>query len=379
MGSKISSINLLISMKPSILSSVWILVFMFMLTHKRFQSRVHLRGLMLLSFSCLSSMTGAVVSSLPNSIERKRIEDALIAGLVGDALALGSHYEYDAKKIRDKVGEYTKYHDPGKDNNGIGWGTANYHPGKVAGDLTDAGDIAIMLLKYLSTDYTYNFDGFADYWYNEITINGYGSCNFQSVGRDAVSCPPGLKPGYINGGSRRTIENIQNIRGGNRLVKGDMRKKMAADVNCMVSATHFLPLFLISKDETFLVDSSVSTVYLSHRNRDPLKAADFLSRALHRIIYQQMSLEDALDSAAKTTNDDFITSKLQSAKEKVNANIGGDSAARGIVIGMLLGAVHGQDAIPKQWLETLNSFEEVQELFAQFRVNAAEKRPAKEL
>ena len=67
----------------------------------------------------------------------------------------------------------------GKDNNGIGWGTANYHPGKVAGDLTDAGDIAIMLLKYLSTDYTYNFDGFADYWYNEITINGYGSCNFQ--------------------------------------------------------------------------------------------------------------------------------------------------------------------------------------------------------
>jgi len=402
---------------------------------------------MLLSFSCLSSMTGAVVSSLPNSIERKRIEDAFIAGLVGDALALGSHYEYDAKKIRDKVGEYTKYHDPGKDNNGIGWGTANYHPGKVAGDLTDAGDIAIMLLKYLSTDYTYNFDGFADYWYNEITINGYGSCNFQSVGRDAVSCPPGLKPGYINGGSRRTIENIQNIRGGNRLVKGDMRKKMAADVNCMVSATHFLPLFLISKDETFLVDSSVSTVYLSHRNRDPLKAADFLSRALHRIIYQQMSLEDALDSAAKTTNDDFITSKLQSAKEKVkealdttsdlskeefmddvaitsmsrlweigksepikigkasptegalpaslyialkykddlpralqvNANIGGDSAARGIVIGMLLGAVHGQDAIPKQWLETLNSFEEVQELFAQFRVNAAEKRPAKEL
>ena len=86
---------------------------MFMLTHKRFQSRVHLRGLMLLSFSCLSSMTGAVVSSLPNSIERKRIEDAFIAGLVGDALALGSHYEYDAKKIRDKVGEYTKYHDPG--------------------------------------------------------------------------------------------------------------------------------------------------------------------------------------------------------------------------------------------------------------------------
>tara|TARA_A100001015_G_C14329832_1_gene458873 strand:+ start:195 stop:464 length:270 start_codon:yes stop_codon:yes gene_type:complete len=68
----------------------------------------------------------------------------------------------------------------GKDNNGIGWGTANYHPGKVAGDLTDAGDVAIMLLKYLTdSQNTYDFDSFSDYWYHEITVNGYGSCNFQ--------------------------------------------------------------------------------------------------------------------------------------------------------------------------------------------------------
>ena len=67
----------------------------------------------------------------------------------------------------------------GKDNNGIGWGTANYHPGKVAGDLTDAGDVAIMLLKYLADFKTYDFDGFALFWYNEIAVHGYGSCNFQ--------------------------------------------------------------------------------------------------------------------------------------------------------------------------------------------------------
>ena len=83
-----------------------------MLLQKSFQTR-HLRGLVLISFSCLSSLTSAAMSSAPTSVERKKIEDAFIAGLVGDALALGSHYEYDAKKIKEKVGEYTKYHDPG--------------------------------------------------------------------------------------------------------------------------------------------------------------------------------------------------------------------------------------------------------------------------
>ena len=73
----------------------------------------------------------------------------------------------------------------------------------------------------------------------------------------------------------------------------------------------------MSSDENFLVEASVSTVYLSHKNRDPLKAADFLSRTLHRIIYQEMSLEDALDSAALATKDAFITSKLENAKAKV--------------------------------------------------------------
>ena len=230
--------------------------------------------------------------------------------------------------------------------------------------------------------------------------------------------------------------------GGATKVKGERRKQLAADVNCLVSATHFLPLFLISSDETFLVDSSVSTVYLSHRNRDPVKAAEFISRTLYRIIHLDMSLESALDSAAAATGDSFISSKLDDAKKKVvesldtssqlhrepfvddiaitsmarlwevgksepikigkasptegalpaalylalkykdslpealtaNANIGGDSAARGIVVGMLLGAVHGRDALPVEWLSSLNSLSRVSTLFDNIGVHGQKNR-----
>jgi ADP-ribosylglycohydrolase len=38
-----------------------------------------------------------------------------------------------------------------------------------------------------------------------------------------------------------------------------------------------------------------------------------------------------------------------------NVMAGGDSAARGLVLGMLLGAAHGRRAIPARWLESLDA------------------------
>jgi ADP-ribosylglycohydrolase len=304
--------------------------------------------------------------------------------------------------------------------------SANFHPGKRAGDLTDTGEVAIMLLEYLTENQQYTFDGYAAYWKKQID-EGYGSCNFQSVGRETVDCPAGLKPGYLNGATRRTLQLLARY----PTAKGESRMQLAADTNCLMAATHFLPLFLRITDEQQLVDASISTVYLSHKNRDPLAAADFLSRTMYRIINSGMSLEEALDSAALATGDSFITARLQDAKKKAaealdpssqlskqeladdvaltsmarlwevgktepikvgkasptegalpgslyialkykhsleealiaNAGVGGDSAVRGMVIGMLLGAVHGREAIPSRWIEGLNCLPHVEAMF----------------
>lgn len=187
-------------------------------------------------------------------------------------------------------------------------------PGKKAGDLTDAGDVAIFLLEHLADKKTYSFDEFSRYWKLQID-EGYGSCNFQSVRGN--ECPPGLKAGYLNGGTRRTLQALQQYPD----ATGDFRMSLAADVNCLVSATHFLPLFLLPEyaaDEDKAAVAAKSTVFLSHKNRDPVKAAEFLARSLHRIIFKSMPLEDALNSAAATMNDEFISRKLKEAKEKVD-------------------------------------------------------------
>ncbi len=123
---------------------------------------------------CLSFSSAAANAQFSAHI---RIQNAFKAGLIADSLALGGHYEYDAAKIKSRGG-FENFAPPGKDNHGVGWGTANYHPGKTAGDLTDAGDIALMLLRHLAelkrsnSLSTYSFDSFAAYWKKEID-NGY--------------------------------------------------------------------------------------------------------------------------------------------------------------------------------------------------------------
>lgn len=259
---------------------------------------------------------------------------------------------------------------------------------------------------------------------------------FQSVGREATECPPGTKPGYLNGGTRRTLEALARQPG----ASGEARKRLAADVNCLVSATHWPALLSMpyTEEESFVRDA-VSTTYLSHRNEDPVAAAQFLARAAWRLARGGAPLPEALAGAAAATRSAFVDARLAEAMAKVaeagdpqsalykqgrftddtaitslarlwdvgrdepikvgkasptegalpaalyfalryadsperalvaNADCGGDSAARGAVIGALLGAAHGEEGLPPRWLATLNSRPRVDALLSQLEARA---------
>merc|ERR1712023_198373 len=102
-------------------------------------------------------MGGLVLCAAAESPPSKesRIRGAFFGSLVADALTLGSHYEYDAKVIKQAYGgTISKYMAPGEmmggSTHGVGWGRRNYHPGQKAGDQTDYGEYNVLVLEYLS-------------------------------------------------------------------------------------------------------------------------------------------------------------------------------------------------------------------------------------
>jgi hypothetical protein len=87
------------------------------------------------------------------------VKGAIFGALSADALCLGSHYEYDAKKIKQAYGgqNIDRFLSPGEgmggQTHGVGWGARNYHPGKRAGDNTDYGEQNVILMEYLANAY----------------------------------------------------------------------------------------------------------------------------------------------------------------------------------------------------------------------------------
>merc|ERR1719199_1921049 len=87
--------------------------------------------------------------------KESRIRGSFLGSLVADALTLGSHYEYDAKVIKQAYGGViSRYMAPGEmmggSTHGVGWGRRNYHPGQKAGDQTDYGEYNVVVLEHLA-------------------------------------------------------------------------------------------------------------------------------------------------------------------------------------------------------------------------------------
>ena len=421
-------------------------------------------GTLLASTLLVAACSASLASpALTQAVVRSRVRAATLGGLVGDALALAFHYEYDASVIASSSPHrQTEFLAP-KVNYGVGWGRANYHPGKVAGDMTDAGDVALMLLEHVSATRAYDFDAFERHWRESILppsgAPGYGSCNFQSVGRDFQGpCPPHLKAGYLNGATRRTLEVLAHAPG----QRGEARKQQAAVVNCLFAATHFAPLLALPyADEAAFVADATSTVYLSHNHNEPTEAAAFLARAAYRLVHRtaasadgadaahhRQTLEAVLTASSAATGSQFIAARLADALAKVaealnpatalhahgaladdvaitsmarlwdvgrtepikvgkasptegalpaalyfslkyadagleealiaNAACGGDSGARAVVIGTLLGALHGETALPQRWLDTLREFKRADAMLnALLSISVADAESAK--
>ena len=335
--------------------------------------------------------------------KEEAIKGAFFGALVGDALCLGSHYEYDAKKIYTAYGEkpIEKFMSPGEmmggQTHGIGWGERNYHPGKKAGGTTDYGDYNILVLEHLAATSnpprTFNVAALIPHWMNRLT-NNWGS--------------------WICTMTRETFEQVQ---------AGKRVEELGGISNAM--AIRHVAAHAYYDDEEVLADVARKAMF-THTSEEALSGGGFFARVTHKVI-QGEHPRDAMEHVAVKMSP-FISSKVSQAISKyqeatnpenelsqelfvddlaitsmarlwdigrsepirvgkasptegtlpgavyfilkyadeknglkkalqANTMIGGDNASRSIAIGMVLGAYFGVNAIPNEWKETLDDWD----------------------
>jgi ADP-ribosylglycohydrolase len=274
--------------------------------------------------------------------------DFILPAFCADALALGPHWVYDTAAIAGWYpGGIMDYDAP----------RSSYHPGKRAGDFTHYGDQALALLASLNRS-----GGTLENWQDDWVAWA------ERAGREKAS--------YIDGATRGTLERMASGRGG------------ASDSADLGGAARIAPLFAWHRDEETLVRLAREQTALTHGDPRVIDAAGFFVRAALRVAegsdfpaafaaaaaagdrealpagtwlaQAQAAADDGLpgecgpgcgiDGAFPLT----LALALKHGDDPVaalsaNAMLGGDSAARGLLLGLLLGARHGVGALPRHW------------------------------
>jgi len=274
----------------------------------------------------------------------------LFGSYCADALSLGVHWIYDANELAQKHGRITHYKPPGTDS---------YHPHKQAGDQGHVGDQALCLLNFLLKEQIWDPWGFMDDWL-------------------------GMWPDYndyVDGATKTTLANIQNqtdkTQGGSDSVEIAGPARIAP-----------LIVFLSNSSENKVVKAAVEQTMLTHRSKEAEESAIFLAKAGYRLMHGANLLdtlnetapawarekadgvlsENSVDAISKLGPACSISSALPSVlylalkyEDDIenalteNAMAGGDNCARGLVLGMLLGAANGMTSIPNHWVENLKA------------------------
>ena len=303
-------------------------------------------------------------SALP---QRERYEGLLYGSLVADSLALAPHWIYDQAEIAQRFGEIRDLLNPPADG---------YHGKKRQGDQTHYGDQALILLESLeATGGKFQLDDFAQRW-----------CRFWQESES-----------YRDHATKDTLARIE---------QGNNPTQAGSDSGELGGASRIAPLLVALRDEEpkILIEAVRAQTALTHDNLEVIDAAEFIAQMVLPLV-QGVGLESALRTATalpfRTLQPQTYLRKAEEVRdlptgeavdrlglscplEKAlpsvflillkhgddleaalvqNVMAGGDSAARGMMLGILLGAAHGVRAIPERWIEPLSARPQIEKFF----------------
>jgi ADP-ribosylglycohydrolase/alpha-beta hydrolase superfamily lysophospholipase len=290
-------------------------------------------------------------------------EAAVWGSFIGDALALGPHWIYKTPQIQKTLGRVEHYVDP----------ISEYHPKRKAGEFTHYGDQTLWLLQSLDQHRGFHADRFVRTWH--------------SAWKDHDA--------YLDEATQSTLENLES---------GTSWELSGSESDDLAGAARIAPLLAAPNlhNESDRVEAARLQTRLTHAAPSVVDAAEFFIRLTERVLAGE-SMDDALaaienhtyeglpakewadkarDLLAKPTlqsvvqlgqtchahhafpatlyllmkyEDDFETAMVE------NVMAGGDSAARGMILGMVLGASLGEGGLPQRWIEELEARADIEE------------------
>lgn len=287
----------------------------------------------------------------------------VIASLAADALALGAHWIYDTRQIDQKVGRVDTLRAPLP---------TSFHKTKGRGDFTHYGDQALVLLQSLTESGDFSLDVFARMW-QALFAADYD--------------------GYRDHATKDTLQQFS---------AGVSLEGVGSSSSDIAGASRMAPLvYFYQNDEDAMVAAVRQQTAMTHRNPDVIESAAFFARVTMAVMQGDNPIkamqdvvrhgydrppfdrwvDEGLRSCERTTRDaiaqfgqacdvkagfpgvvHLIAKYLDNPQEGLIENVmaGGDSAARGLIAGMVFGAFSGMDAIATEWATDLNRGAEIQ-------------------
>ena len=295
---------------------------------------------------------------------RDKAEAMVWASLCADSLALGAHWIYDTDRLAREFGRVETLRKP--------W-SGSHHKGKERGEFTHYGDQTMVLLESVAARGGFDAADFSVRW-REL-FRDYG--------------------GYLDKATLGTLENIR---------QGASPEEAGSGSEDLAGASRLAPLALFYRnDPDALAAAARAQTAMTHNVPEVIEAAEFFGRLTLTVLSGSPVIE-----AIEATAEERLT--LPSLKEFVRAGLasrdrgtlgaitefgqacpirksfpsvihllakyendlkealvqstmaGGDSAARGMMVGLVLGAKNGLEAVPREWAEALVQKERIAEL-----------------
>ena len=289
------------------------------------------------------------------------VRAAVLAAFAADALSLGVHWIYNTRVIDRKYGRVETLLKPE---------LAKFHAGKEKGDLTHYGDQMLLLLETVVAAGGFDPQAFAARW--QAFAANYG--------------------GYMDKASKETLENFS---------AGKRYPATGSASTDLAGAARIAPLLIhYHQRPEELVAAARDQTAVTHNHPEVIACAELYARAVFRVLAGSRpvaALKDALEETAGADRiRDFIAAGLDSQGLDTRAAIldlgqacevaqalpstihliasyeddlktalvenimaGGDSAARGMLVGLLLGADQGRQAVPGDWLSGINAYRRI--------------------